>query len=41
MSDEIGTYGFLPWLRQGMANNIASPDMDAGVKLRASVAAAG
>jgi hypothetical protein len=37
MSDEIGTYGFLPWLRQGVANNIASADMAAGVKLRAAV----
>ncbi len=37
MSDEISTYGFLPWLRQGVANNITSADMAAGVKLRASV----
>lgn len=37
MSDEIGTYGFLPWLRQGVANNIASADLAAGVKLRATV----
>src|SRR5688572_15272369 len=37
MSDEIGTYGFLPWLRQGVANNITSADMNAAVKLRASV----
>lgn len=38
MNDEINTYGFLPWLRQGVANNVASADMDATVKLRASVA---
>lgn len=25
MSDEIGTYSFLPWLRQGLANNIQTP----------------
>lgn len=37
MSDEVGTYSFLPWLRQGIANNIASNDFDAGVTLRASV----
>lgn len=33
MSDEIGTYSFLPWLRQGIANNIPSSDFDAGVRL--------
>ena len=25
MSDEIGTYSFLPYLRQGVANNIPPP----------------
>ncbi|MFW6069735.1 MAG: hypothetical protein ACOC9X_01720 [bacterium] len=25
MSDEIGTYSFLPWLRQGLANQVAAP----------------
>lgn len=25
MSDEIGTYSFLPWLRQGLANKVAAP----------------
>jgi hypothetical protein len=25
MSDEIGTYSFLPWLRQGLANNVETP----------------
>lgn len=34
----IGTYTFLPWLRQGIANNIQSADLDASVKTRASVA---
>ena len=34
----IGTYTFLPWLRQGVANNIQSADLDASVKTRASVA---
>ena len=25
MSDEIGTYSFLPWLRQGLANQVEAP----------------
>jgi hypothetical protein len=33
----IGTYTFLPWLRSGVANTIASADGDAAVKTRASV----
>lgn len=37
MSD-IGTYSFLPWLRQGLANQITSLHDDPAVKLRASVA---
>lgn len=37
MSDEIGTYSFLPWLRQGVANRILSADGDAGIKLRATI----
>ena len=37
MSDEIGTYSFLPWLRQGVANRITSPDGDPSVKLRATI----
>jgi hypothetical protein len=32
-----GTYSFLPWLRQGIANTITSPDNDPSVKTRASV----
>ena len=37
MSDEIGTYSFLPWLRQGIANKISNGDMDPSVVVRASV----
>ncbi len=37
MSDTLGTYSFLPWLRQGIANNIVSADHDAAVLLRASI----
>lgn len=37
MNEEIGTYSFLPWLRQGIANNILTPDLDTSVKVRASV----
>jgi hypothetical protein len=37
MSDDINTYTFLPWLRQGVANNISSADGETGVKLRAEV----
>ncbi len=37
MNDEIGTYSFLPWLRQGIANNIKTQDLDNSVKVRASV----
>lgn len=33
----LGTYSFLPWLRQGLANEIASTDGDSSVKLRASI----
>ena len=33
----IATYSFLPWLRNGVANTIASADNDASVKLRASI----
>ena len=36
----IGTYSFLPWLRQGVANTIASADGDASVKTRASISVA-
>jgi hypothetical protein len=37
MSDEIGTYSFLPWLRVGIANHIAAADDDATVKSRATI----
>lgn len=33
----IGTYSFLPWLRQGVANTIAAPDNDPSVKTRAKI----
>jgi len=33
----VPNYTFLPWLRQGVANNITAADMDAAVKMRASV----
>ncbi len=33
----LATYSFLPWLRQGIANTIASQDGDPSVKTRASV----
>jgi hypothetical protein len=37
MSDEIGTYSFLPWLRQGLSNQIDAADLDPAVKLRATI----
>jgi len=37
MSHPLGTYSFLPWLRQGLANQITSADFDANVKVRAQV----
>ena len=37
MSDAIATYSFLPWLRQGIANNISTKDGDTNVKLRATI----
>jgi hypothetical protein len=33
----LGTYSFLPWLRQGLANQISSPDFDTTVRVRAHV----
>jgi len=33
----IATYSFLPWLRQGVANTIASADGDPAVKTRATI----
>lgn len=35
MATPIGTYSFLPYLRQGLANNITQPDQDP-IKLRAT-----
>lgn len=37
MSHPIATYSFLPWLRQGLANQIQSADFDNTVKLRPQV----
>jgi hypothetical protein len=37
MSTGIPTYSFLPWLRTGVANNIAAPDGDPSVKVRATL----
>jgi hypothetical protein len=37
MSKPIATYSFLPWLRQGLANQIATADFDASVKVRPTV----
>ena len=38
MSDTLGTYSFLPWLRLGVANNITALDGDTSVKARATIA---
>jgi hypothetical protein len=37
MSVKINTYSFLPWLRQGIANNIKTQDLDSSIKVRAGV----
>ncbi len=37
MNNSLATYSFLPWLRQGIANNITSLDEDPAVKLRATI----
>lgn len=37
MSNILATYSFLPWLRQGIANNITQADGDTSVKIRASI----
>jgi hypothetical protein len=37
MNEEIGIYSFLPWLRQGIANNIKAQDFDSRVKVRATI----
>lgn len=36
MSDTLGTYSFIPWLRSGVANKIETADGDPAVNLRAS-----
>ena len=37
MSDTLGTYSFLPWLRLGIGNKITAQDMDPAVIERATV----
>jgi hypothetical protein len=37
VSHPIATYSFLPWLRSGLANQIATADLDDTVKLRSEV----
>lgn len=37
MTKPLGTYSFLPWLRQGLANQIQSPDFTESVRVRAQV----
>lgn len=37
MSTPMGNYSFLSYLRQGLANNIDTPDFDPNVGVRASV----
>jgi len=37
MSQPIATYSFLPWLRQGLANQIQSADFDNSVKVRPQI----
>lgn len=37
MTAPLNTYSFLPWLRQGLANQITAPDFDPNVKLRATI----
>jgi hypothetical protein len=38
MSQSQGTYSFLPWLRQGLANQIQAADFDPAVQVRANIA---
>ncbi|MGE8341124.1 MAG: hypothetical protein ACN6OI_08825 [Flavobacterium sp.] len=37
MSETLANYSFLPWLRQGLSNNIIKFDNDSSVLLRASI----
>lgn len=37
MSEKIGTYSFLPWMRQGIANRITSADGDTSVIARPEI----
>ncbi|MBZ9772621.1 hypothetical protein [Mesorhizobium sp. CO1-1-8] len=34
---DLGTYSFVPWIRHGLANQIATPDTDTSVKVRATI----
>jgi hypothetical protein len=37
MTQPLGTYSFLPWLRQGLANQISAADFDEAVEVRAAI----
>ncbi len=37
MTTPLGSYSFLPWLRQGIANKVTTEEGDSQVKLRASI----
>ena len=37
MSQPLATYSFLPWMRQGLSNNITQNDASVTVKPRASI----
>jgi hypothetical protein len=37
MSDDLGVYSFLPWLRLGMANQITTADLDTAIATRATM----
>ena len=37
MTAPLGAYTFLPWMRRGIANLIATPDGDASVRFRAAI----
>jgi hypothetical protein len=37
MSDTLATYSFLPWLRQGLANNITQTETSPGVTVRPKI----
>src|SRR6267378_5877392 len=37
MTQPLGTYSFLPWLRQGLANQITAADLDPNIKTRPQI----